>query len=70
MPKNSESARQAMRQTLEKTHRDGLSQGAYAMAKVIHDKLTAEGKTAQEKVDDAIEFCAVMISAKDRVDVE
>jgi len=46
---------------LQKTHRDGISQGAYAMCKVVLDKAQKEGKTAEEKLEDIIAFCSICV---------
>ncbi len=43
--------------TLKERQDFGLAQGTYAACKVVYDKATAGGKSAEDKLDDIIAFC-------------
>ena len=49
---------------LQRQHTAGIAKGAYAMCSVIRDKAMAEGKTAEEKVEDIIKFCDVCMNPR------
>lgn len=48
-----------VRKELERQHAAGLKSGVYAVCKVVHDKATADGKTAEERLEDIIAFVSV-----------
>ena len=45
------------RDNLERQFRNGLAQGMYAACKVVYDRATEEGKTAEDKLKSIIAFC-------------
>ena len=56
----------AVRQQLQKTRTDALKQGVFAICKVVTDKANAEGKTAEEKLADIVNFCSVWVKKPEK----
>ena len=54
----------AFREHLERQLRSGVAQGVYAACKVIHDRLTDEGKALEDRVESALAFCKPVIDQK------
>lgn len=55
----------AVRRELQNQHAAGLKQGVYAVCKVVNEKATVDGKTAEERLNDIIAFVAVWGKTKD-----
>lgn len=53
------------RECLENVRMSSLAAGAIAMCHVIQDKATAEGKSAEERLADIIEFCETSLKKKE-----
>jgi len=53
------------RHNLEKQFRNGLSQGMYASCKVIHDRITDESKSIEDRINSVVEFCQQIINGRD-----
>jgi len=46
-----------LKQRLKKLQVDTMKTTAHSIVTVVHNKATAEGKSAEEKLDDIIRFC-------------
>lgn len=50
---------------MQKVRLHGLAAGAKAVSQVIYEKATAKDKTAEERLNDVINFCLTGINAED-----
>lgn len=55
-----DSFREIVSQTLKEQHSAGMMQGAYAMCKVVQDKLEDQSRSVEARLEDALEFCRKM----------
>lgn len=53
-----------LRGGMKQQFQEGLRQGTFAACKVIHDKALNEEKTAEERLEDIVNFCEVFASLK------
>lgn len=54
-----------LRECLVNVQTSSLAAGAIAMCHVIQDKATTEGKSAEERLADIIEFCETSLKKKE-----
>lgn len=59
-----------VRKELERQHAAGLKSGVYAVCKVVHDKATAAGKTAEERLEDITAFVSLWNKLPGQKDTE
>lgn len=55
-----DSFREVVSRTLKEQHSAGMMQGAYAMCKVVQDKLEDQSRSAEARIEDALDFCRKM----------
>ena len=58
--------KQAFKSGFEKQFRNGLAQGMYATCKVVYDKLSDDGKSAEDRLKDVIAFCSPILEMRNQ----
>ncbi len=53
-----------IRSELEKQHSAGIAQGAYAMCQVVLSQAKDDSKSAEERLQNIVEFCSICIDPK------
>ena len=48
----------------EKQFRNGLAQGMYATCKVVYDKLSDDGKSVEDRLNDVMAFCTPILETR------
>lgn len=64
--KQEEKLRQEFKEGFQRQFRNGLSQGVYAISKVIYDKATNNSVSAEERIAEIVSFCELSIKANGR----
>ena len=57
----SDNIKNHIRNSLQEQLSSGLAQGLYAACKVVRDKATADGKSPDDRLNDIVEFCNIII---------
>lgn len=61
---NTEKIKTALEDQLKRQLQYGLSQGMFAACKVIHDKATDQSMSAEDRLNDIINFCEPLLNVK------
>lgn len=60
--KQEEALRQEFKKGFEEQFKNGMTQGAYAICKVIHDKATNDSISVEERLAEIVRFCEVSLN--------